>query len=83
MLARRAVLEIVVGNVVATPILFPASTDNNYFRLAGIPSYGIIPCVLSRGSLEGVHGSNEYLPVKDLKKGIEAYSAFLKLNFKQ
>lgn len=67
----------------ATPFLFPASTDNNYFRLANIPTYGIIPCVLSRSSMEGVHGTNEYLPVKELKKGIEAYRFFLELNFKQ
>ncbi|MCE3294663.1 MAG: peptidase m20 [Crocinitomicaceae bacterium] len=76
-------LQTVYPESFATPFLFPASTDNNFFRLANVPTYGIIPCVLSRGSLEGVHGTNEYLPVKDLRKGIEAYTAFLNLNFKR
>ncbi|MGV3629691.1 MAG: M20/M25/M40 family metallo-hydrolase [Bacteroidota bacterium] len=76
-------LQTVYPESFATPFLFPASTDNNYFRLANIPTYGIIPCVLSRASMEGVHGTNEYLPVKDLKKGIEAYGTFLRLNFKK
>lgn len=73
-------LQTVYPQSFATPFLFPASTDNNFFRLAGIPTYGVIPCVLSRNALEGVHGTNEYLPVKELYKGIEAYISFLKLN---
>ncbi len=77
----KEALQTIYPESFATPILFPASTDNNFFRLENIPTYGIIPCVLSRNSLEGVHGSNEYLPVKDLKKGIQAYAYFLRLNF--
>jgi acetylornithine deacetylase/succinyl-diaminopimelate desuccinylase-like protein len=59
------------------PILFPASTDNSYFRAAGIPTYGIMPSVLSREILRGVHGVNERLPVEALNSGIIIFHNFL------
>ncbi len=60
------------------PILFPASTDNNYFRRKGIPVYGIIPSVLDTELFETVHSSNERIGVDNLHKGIEVYYEFLK-----
>ena len=60
------------------PILFPASTDNNYFRRKGIPVYGIIPSVLDAELFETVHSSNERIGVDNLYKGIEVYYEFLK-----
>lgn len=60
------------------PILFPASTDNNYFRQKGIPVYGIIPSVLDTELFETVHSSNERIGVDNLHKGIEVYYEFLK-----
>lgn len=72
-------LEKVYPGSFSTPILFPASTDNNYFRLAGIPTYGIIPCVFSRPALEGIHGSNEFITLDNLKKGTQVYLEFLKM----
>ncbi|MFN5416349.1 MAG: M20/M25/M40 family metallo-hydrolase [Flavobacteriia bacterium] len=67
---------------ISTPILFPASTDNNFFRQKNIPTYGIIPCVLSREALNGVHGTNEFILIKDLKKGIEVYKNFIEISQK-
>lgn len=58
-------------------ILFPASTDNNYFRRKGIPVYGIIPSVLDTELFETVHSSNERIGVNNLYKGIAVYHAFL------
>lgn len=60
------------------PILFPASTDNNYFRQKGIPVYGIIPSVLDTELFETVHSSNERIGVNNLHKGIEVYYEFLR-----
>lgn len=60
------------------PILFPASTDNNYFRRKGIPVYGIIPSVLDTELFETVHSSNERIGVDNLHKGIAVYYEFLK-----
>lgn len=59
------------------PILFPASTDNNYFRQKGIPVYGIIPSVLDTELFETVHNSNERIGVNNLHKGIAVYYEFL------
>lgn len=70
-------LQSVYPKSMVSPILFPASTDNNYFRQYQIPTFGIIPVVFSRAALDGVHGDDEYLPVKDLKLGIEVYKRFL------
>jgi carboxypeptidase PM20D1 len=73
---KKALISVYPKSMVS-PILFPASTDNNYFRQYQIPTFGIIPVVFSREALDGVHGDNEYLPVKDLKLGIEVYKTFL------
>lgn len=71
-------LRAVHPNAHTIPILFPASTDNNYFRRKGIPVYGIIPSVLDTQLFETVHSSNERIGVDNLHKGIEVYYEFLK-----
>lgn len=63
-----------------SPILFPASTDNNFFRAKGVPTYGLVPVVLSRAAIESIHGSNEYLTLKQLEQGINVYKEFIKEN---
>lgn len=69
-------------NAAAIPILFPATTDNNFFRNLDIPVYGIIPSVLNTELFETIHSSNERIGIDNLKKGIEVYFRFLKLNTK-
>ncbi len=64
---------------VVIPTLFPASTDNDYFRSHGIPAFGIMPIELDKESLESVHGANEKLTVKNLNRGINTYSTFIQL----
>jgi acetylornithine deacetylase/succinyl-diaminopimelate desuccinylase-like protein len=58
---------------ISSPILFPGSTDNNYFRMKEVPTYGIIPCIFTRNILEGIHGVNECISITDLKRGIKVY----------
>lgn len=60
------------------PVLFPATTDNSYFRALGIPCYGILPLELSQSLIKTVHGTNECIPVPMLYKGIEAYKILIK-----
>lgn len=72
-----AALQTVEPNSKTIPILFPASTDNNYFRNKGIPVYGIIPSVLSTEMFESVHNSNERMGVRNLEEGIAVYATFL------
>ena len=72
----RAVEETFPGAKTA-PILFPASSDNNYFRQFGIPTYGITPVLMSRTDLESIHGPNERITYNSFWKGIEVFERFL------
>jgi carboxypeptidase PM20D1 len=63
------------------PVLFPATTDNNYFRNAGVPVYGIIPAVLGEELIKTIHNYNERIPVESLVKGTEVYIRFLEKLF--
>lgn len=69
-------LKDVHPGAVSMPVLFPASTDNNFFRENGVPVYGIIPAIFSRSALESIHGSNEFIRVEDLTEGTEVYRNF-------
>ncbi len=62
---------------VALPVLFPATTDNSFFRSVGIPSYGILPIELNQEIISSVHGTNECMPVSVIFKGIEAYKVMM------
>lgn len=64
-------------NAEVIPILFPASTDNSYFRAKGIPVYGLIPAVLDKEMIGNVHSSNEKISLEALESGINVYASFL------
>ena len=59
------------------PILFPASTDNNYFRQMGINVYGLTPLLLTREETQTIHGTNERISISGYMAGIKVYQAFL------
>lgn len=59
------------------PVLFPATTDNNYFRNKGLPVFGVIPVILDQVLLETIHNYNERLPVDALISGTEVYTRFI------
>ncbi len=77
-LMEKAIHENYSGSEVI-PILFPATSDNNYFRMKGIPTFGIMPIVLNEELLNTVHGINERLPIANYLKGIDTYTTFLHL----
>ncbi len=62
-------------------VLFPATTDNNYFRNAGVPVYGIIPAIFSKDQMKSIHNFNERISVEALIKGSEVYIRFLEKLF--
>ncbi len=74
----RAIQETFPGAKTA-PILFPASSDNNYFRQFGIPTYGVTPVLMNRLDVESIHGTNERIRFSDFWKGIEVFGRFLEL----
>jgi len=59
------------------PILFPGSTDNNYFRSAGIPTYGVFPTIFSQAQMNTVHAPNEYISVQQLNKACDTFNALI------
>lgn len=65
------------------PVLFPATTDNSYFRSVGINAYGLLPFHLNESMTQSVHAANERLPVSAINDGIKFYTAFLKLYTEQ
>ncbi len=73
---KRAIVgEFPTAHVI--PVLFPATTDNSYFRSVGVPSYGILPFRLSEEMLESVHANNEKLPLSAISSGIKVYIRLL------
>jgi carboxypeptidase PM20D1 len=59
------------------PFMFPATTDNSYFRALDIPTYGLIPAVVTEEYINLVHASNERISFEMLSSGIKIYEAFL------
>ena len=59
------------------PVLFPATTDNNYFRKMGVPVYGIVPVFLEYNLFKTVHNFNERISEESLGYGAEVYARFL------
>lgn len=60
------------------PVLFPATTDNSYFRSVNIPAYGVLPFCLNTGMYESVHAGNEKIPLKALDDGIKIYTELMR-----
>ena len=64
-------------NAATIPVLFPATTDNNFFRAKGVPSIGLIPICIGQELLMTLHNFNERVPVEALVKGTETYRLFI------
>jgi carboxypeptidase PM20D1 len=75
-LLERSILEI-HPEAGVVPYLFPASSDNNYFRNQGIPTFGVMPMKLTLEQLESIHNSNEHLPISELESAIAIYTLFI------
>ena len=72
----EAICDTHPGSVVV-PILFPAVTDNNYFRREGIPVYGLNPVYIPEELTKSVHNFNERIPIEQLINGYNVYKLFL------
>jgi len=59
------------------PFLFPATTDNNYFRQYDIPVYGFIPVIFSDEEINSVHNINEKISINSLYNGMIVYQKFI------
>ena len=75
----KTAIKQVYPNANVIPLLFPATTDNSYFRNVNIPSFGVLPFELNKEMVESVHANNEKIPVKAIQQGIDVYEELLKL----
>ena len=66
-----------VPDAAVIPILFPATTDNSYFRYYDVPTFGLVPAIISEDLIKSVHSINERLPIKGLEQGINIYTNLL------
>jgi acetylornithine deacetylase/succinyl-diaminopimelate desuccinylase-like protein len=62
---------------VVVPRVLAGFTDAHFFRERGIIAYGFVPRWQRRGEHRGVHGTNERISVKNLRKGVETLVAIL------
>jgi carboxypeptidase PM20D1 len=60
------------------PFLFPATSDNSLFRSYNIPSFGLIPAVVTERDINSIHSNNERISVEVLESGIQIYYNFIK-----
>ncbi len=67
---------------IATPFMIPGGTDSTYTRdpsslgltaLAGVPSYGVTPAIVTVDVVSTFHGSNERFPVSQFAPSVRAY----------
>ncbi len=75
----KKAIEVVYPKAHVIPLLFPATTDNSYFRNVNIQSFGVLPFELNKEMVESVHANNEKIPVKAIEQGINVYIELLKL----
>ncbi len=54
--------------------IFPATTDSRFLRERGINAYGFSP--MSNTPIL-LHEHNEYLSIKEFKKGIDVYTSLI------
>lgn len=73
---ERSIKKVYPGAEVA-PILFPATSDNNYFRAKGIASFGLLSIQMSHETISGIHNFNEQLPIHSLEQGVAFYKDFI------
>lgn len=55
---------------VIAPVMSAGATDSRFFRAAGIPAYGLIPALIEREELKGLHGINERISIQGLTQGV-------------
>ncbi len=74
---ERAISEVYPDSE-TIPFLFPATSDNSKFRSYDIPSYGLIPAIVSTKDINSIHSHNEKISMDVLGSGIKIYYNFLK-----
>lgn len=72
--------ESIIGvykDCVVIPYMAAVSSDNNYFRQKGIPTYGILPFVINQEQLISIHNVNENIDIVELQKAVSVIDLFI------
>lgn len=67
------------SDAVVIPVFFPAISDNNFFRNAGVPTYGFVPCIFTSAQISRIHNIDEYIHISSLYQGIDIYRRMIKI----
>lgn len=59
------------SDAIVSPYLSPESTSSKTLRLAGIPTYGLLPIPVREEDLSRIRGRNERCPVEGLERALE------------
>jgi carboxypeptidase PM20D1 len=59
------------------PVLFPASSDNDYYRNKGYLTYGLNPFIMTFEQIGSIHNVDENVSVDEMMRGIEVFKVFL------
>jgi acetylornithine deacetylase/succinyl-diaminopimelate desuccinylase-like protein len=65
-------------DILVSPFLFIASSDNYFFRANGHQSFGLTPIVVPLEELQRIHGDNERINIQDFRIGCEVFYQILK-----
>lgn len=52
------------------PVMLTGATDSRYFRIRGVPAYGLLPLPATDEDFKGFHDHNERVPVASIEYGI-------------
>ena len=72
----NSIKEVHPGATVVS-MIFPATTDNNFFREKGIPVFGISPSCFSEQEITSIHNLNENISFESIESSIAVYKKFL------
>lgn len=60
-------------DAVIAPSLLMGTSDSRFFRMKGIPSYGIFPAFVPMEHIKMIHGIDEQVSVENIVKGTEVF----------
>lgn len=70
-------IDSIYKGAIVVDMIFPATTDNNFFRDKGIPVFGVFPACFDNEELMSIHSSNEKIHFERVRSAIEIYRLFL------
>ena len=65
-------------DAVMAPSLLFGTSDSRFFRMKGIPSYGVCPILVSLDDIKMVHGIDEKISVENMIKGTEVFTRIVR-----